>query len=93
LDRFLLAFRQWFAKKFSMALLIAYGSKKWLPFVPHEGVVLNQVVGKPIPVERKEEPTEAEVDQLHQAYMDELVRIFNKYKWQYGHGNQELVIL
>lgn len=90
---FLLEFRQWFAKKFSTALLVSWGAKKWNPLVPHEGVVMNQVLGKPIVVEKNENPTQEQIDEVHQQYIDELVRIFNKYKKQYGHGDKELKVV
>jgi hypothetical protein len=92
-DRILLSFRQWLAKKFSLAVLISYGRSKLLPFAPHDGVVLNQVLGKPIQVAKIENPTQEDIDKAHQQYVDELVRIFNKYKKQYGYGDQQLQVL
>lgn len=42
----LLSFRQTIAKKFSVALLLGRGYSKWLFWLPHKGVAINQVFGK-----------------------------------------------
>ncbi|GLD91814.1 hypothetical protein PINS_up000347 [Pythium insidiosum] len=89
---FLLKFRQQFAKKFATALLVAYGSNKWLPIIPHRDVVVNQVLGKPIVVEKNENPSQQDIDKLHEIYVSELVRIFNKYKAKYGYEDKELKV-
>lgn len=41
-------------------------------------------VGRPIRVERKEKPTAEELDALHQLYMDELSKLFDEHKGNYG---------
>ncbi|OWZ23258.1 Diacylglycerol acyltransferase [Phytophthora megakarya] len=83
----LLSFRQVIAKKFSVALLLGYGFSKWFFWLPHKGVTVNQVFGKPIPVEKKADPSAEEIGKLHDQYERELVRIFDKYKEEYGYGN------
>ncbi|KAJ8578649.1 hypothetical protein ON010_g555 [Phytophthora cinnamomi] len=83
----LLSFRQMIAKKFSVALLLGYGYSKWLFWLPHKGVPVNQVFGKPIPVEKKADPSAEEIEKLHDQYERELTRIFDKYKEKYGYGN------
>ncbi|XP_066555634.1 2-acylglycerol O-acyltransferase 2 [Amia ocellicauda] len=42
------------------------------------------VVGKPIPVEKNERPTEEEVDALHELYIEELCKLFEEHKGNYG---------
>ncbi|KAF1641598.1 2-acylglycerol O-acyltransferase 2, partial [Eudyptes chrysocome] len=42
------------------------------------------VVGKPIPVQRKHRPSEEEVDQVHQKYLDELCKLFEEHKAKYN---------
>uniref|UniRef100_K3W7H8 Acyltransferase n=1 Tax=Globisporangium ultimum (strain ATCC 200006 / CBS 805.95 / DAOM BR144) TaxID=431595 RepID=K3W7H8_GLOUD len=89
---FLLSFRQMIAKKFAFALLFGYGSSRWVPFLPHKGVVLNQVFGKPISVEKNENPSTEDIDKLHAQYVSELVRVFNKYKEKYGYKDSKLQV-
>ena len=36
---------------------------------------------------------QAEVDEAHGKYIEELIRIFNKYKKIAGHGDKDIVIL
>ncbi|XP_060710462.1 diacylglycerol O-acyltransferase 2-like [Hemiscyllium ocellatum] len=42
------------------------------------------VVGEPITVRQSTNPSEEEVSHYHAQYMEALVRLFNKYKGQYG---------
>ncbi|KFW65700.1 2-acylglycerol O-acyltransferase 2 [Pygoscelis adeliae] len=42
------------------------------------------VVGKPIPVQRKHRPSEEEVDQVHQQYLNELCKLFEEHKAKYN---------
>ncbi|KAM6145271.1 2-acylglycerol O-acyltransferase 2 [Phoenicopterus ruber ruber] len=42
------------------------------------------VVGKPIPVERKQRPSEEEVDRVHQNYLNELCKLFEEHKAKYN---------
>lgn len=83
----LLSFRQKIAKKFSVALLLGYGYSKWWFWLPHQGVTINQVFGKPILVEKMDNPSAQEVEKLHDQYICELVRIFEKNKVKYGYEN------
>jgi len=49
------------------------------------------LVGSPIKVDRCENPDELLVDAVHRHYMDELSRLFDKYKHQFGvDSNQTL---
>lgn len=41
-------------------------------------------MGRPIPVEKNEKPTAEELDVFHQRYMDELSRLFDEHKGNYG---------
>ncbi|DAZ99796.1 TPA: hypothetical protein N0F65_001305 [Lagenidium giganteum] len=90
---FLLSLRRSISQKLSMALLVAYGSSRWLPFLPHEGVVINQVFGKPIPVKRNPTPTREEIDELHKTYVNELIRIFDTHKEKFGYKDHVLQVL
>ncbi|XP_063006604.1 2-acylglycerol O-acyltransferase 2 [Melospiza melodia melodia] len=42
------------------------------------------VVGKPIPVQKKHKPSDEEVDQLHEKYLKELSKLFEKHKAKYN---------
>lgn len=41
------------------------------------------LVGKPIPVEKKENPTNEEITALHTKFTQELVNLFDEYKYKY----------
>ena len=51
------------------------------------------LVGEPIPVEKRENPSEAQVDDLHQIYMDRLRKLYDDYKPQFGKADIKLVFL
>nr|XP_009686627.1 PREDICTED: 2-acylglycerol O-acyltransferase 2 [Struthio camelus australis] len=42
------------------------------------------VVGKPIPVQKKHNPSEEDVDQVHQKYLGELSKLFEEHKAKYN---------
>lgn len=41
---------------------------------------INIVVGQPIPIMQSKNPDPAYVEEIHQQYMDELVRIWDEWK-------------
>ncbi|XP_033973155.1 2-acylglycerol O-acyltransferase 2 [Trematomus bernacchii] len=45
---------------------------------------IHTVVGRPIQVQRNEKPATEELDALHQLYMDELSKLFDEHKENYG---------
>lgn len=49
-------------------------------------------MAKPIPVPKKENPTQAEIDELHQKLMDAMVKLFDDHKESYGWGSKKLII-
>ncbi|NXP29698.1 MOGT2 acyltransferase, partial [Scytalopus superciliaris] len=42
------------------------------------------VVGKPIPVQKKHKPSEQEVNQVHEKYLNELSKLFEEHKAKYN---------
>jgi hypothetical protein len=50
------------------------------------------VVGGPVEVEKKEEPTKEDVDELHGRYKQALLELFEKHKHAYGYHNSRIVI-
>jgi hypothetical protein len=89
---FLLPARQWVAKKFGLAVTLAYGRSPLLPFLPIP-TRLVLVVGSPIPTEKVAEPTPAEVDRLHALYLAGLREVFETHKAGLGYADAELVVL
>lgn len=51
------------------------------------------IVGKPIHVDKNENPTEEEVDLLHEKYMAALKQLFDDYKGQYDSSERTLTIV
>ncbi|ETV87233.1 hypothetical protein H257_02194 [Aphanomyces astaci] len=86
---FLLPFRQWVAKKFSVALPICWGPYWWCPIYPFD-VEYHHVFGNPIPTTKTDHPTQEDIDRVHKQYVAELERIFEKYKAQFGYPEATL---
>lgn len=57
------------------------------------GVPLTIVLGKPLEVAQKSDPTEDEVSELQRQFLAEMSRIYEKYKVQLGAKDIELLIL
>ncbi|XP_055347255.1 acyl-CoA wax alcohol acyltransferase 1-like [Paramacrobiotus metropolitanus] len=53
-------------------------------------VPITVVVGAPIPVEENSHPSQAEIDALHQRYLQELRNLFDCHKTRYGHPESQL---
>jgi len=82
-------------KKFlGMAPVIFYG-RGWLQntfgILP-ERKPITVVVGKPIDVEKNENPTYDEIEDLHDEYMIELKNLYLKYNLKYGDPSIKLII-
>lgn len=56
---------------------------------------INTVIGAPIDVVKSENPSQDEIDELHERYVDAIQRIFDEYKWKYVQNaeNVELVMV
>lgn len=62
-------------------------------FGPGKPCDLTNVVGRPIPVPKKSDPTEAELRAISKVYIEATREIFEKYKSEYGMADYELRIL
>ncbi|KYB29140.1 2-acylglycerol O-acyltransferase 1-like Protein [Tribolium castaneum] len=57
----------------------------WVP----RDIPLMTVVGTPIKVSKTEYPTSEQIDDLHEKFQEELVKLFDKYKYQYFDSPQD----
>ncbi|ORX69253.1 diacylglycerol acyltransferase [Linderina pennispora] len=81
--------------RFEMALRRAYGFTILLfhgqnVFYTPFRTQLTSVVGKPIRVRRNYDPSDEEVEHYHGQYVDELTRIYKKYKPRYEPAASEI---
>jgi hypothetical protein len=53
---------------------------------------LATVVGKAIPVQKVEQPTQQQIDELHERYLGELVRLFAEHKVNYPNEHSKNLI-
>ncbi len=84
-------FRKWFLKKTKIGLSFGWGMQ-FFKLLPKQRP-LYIVVGKPIPVEAKvPNPSEEQIDQLHQLYETAMAKLFEENKGKYGFEDRKLEI-
>ncbi|XP_054979274.1 2-acylglycerol O-acyltransferase 1 [Sorex araneus] len=52
-------------------------------FVPYR-TPIHTIVGRPIPVQQTENPSQEQIDELHRTYLEELGKLFEEHKGKYG---------
>jgi len=83
---------QQMGRQFGFLPILFFGQFGTL-FGPGKPCDLVNVVGKPIPVPKKNDPTEAELRAISKQYIESTREIFEKYKSEYGMGDYELRII
>ena len=53
---------------------------------------IHVVIGRPIVVEKKESPAKEDIESMHQKYIDELEKLYEKYNPVYGDSDVKLII-
>jgi len=61
---------------------------RYFGFMPFRTPIYS-VVGKPIPVPKVEDPSSAQVDDIHATYCHALSKLFDEHKQKYGIGPQD----
>ena len=80
--------------KIGIAPVIFYGRgflQNSFGFLPHRRP-MNVVVGEPIRVEKKPEPSQEDIDHYHAVYVKKLKKLYYKYNNVYGNPKTKLVI-
>jgi hypothetical protein len=77
------------SRSIGFALIIFWGRLS-LP-VPYR-VPIFGVLGKPIPVEKKTDFTDEEVEELLAQLVDEMIKLFDQHKASYGWAHKKLIV-
>lgn len=56
-------------------------------------VPINTVFGGPMDVEKKENPTQEEIDKVHERYLEVLEALFEEHKWKYVKNAGDLKLI
>lgn len=72
-----------------MALIIFWG--RFLLPVPYRVPIVG-LMGRAIEVPKKDEPTDEEVEAVHQILMKQMVELFDRHKAAYGWESKRLII-
>ena len=70
--------------------VVAFWGRFLLP-IPYREPILG-LMGTPIEVPKKDDPTDEEITHYHNILMDEMVKLFDKYKAVYGWEHKKLII-
>ncbi len=87
-------FQTWFKNKVSFSPPAFYGRGFFqysFGFLPHRKP-LNVVVGSPLRVDKVKEPSEEDVDEMHQRYVQSLEQIYHEHNPTLGDPKIDLVI-
>lgn len=70
--------------------LIVFWGRFGLP-IPYRVPILG-VMGVPIPVQQKDDPSQEEIDAVHELLLQRMVELFDEHKHSYGWGDKQLII-
>ena len=84
-----ITWRKWLSHKFGVAIPLLYGEYGLLPY----RVPVTLVFGEPIATVKTPEPTDEQLNAMHQQYMNALTALFNTHKGDLGYGADELELL
>lgn len=88
-DHLITRLQKLFANIFNTTFVIFKGRGLILPF----RTPINTVVGLPIEVQQDDNPTNDQINKLHQTYLDALNHLYDKYSPIYGDKNVILNIM
>jgi len=82
--------RKFLLKHLRIPLIVFWGRFfTWLPY----RTPMTCVFGEPLPVDKVEDPTEAQVIELHGAYCKALAALFETHKGEAGYGKDEVLVI
>merc|ERR1712098_532704 len=87
-------FQEWVKRKltFSPVIFTGRGVFQYLyGLLPYRRPI-NVVIGQPISVNKVENPTNAEIEELHQKYVDALRKLYEDHNPVYGDEKVKLII-
>lgn len=80
----------WLSRKLRFALMVFWGAL-YTP-LPHRAP-LDFVIGTPMVLEKKEDPTLEDIDKIHEEFILKMSALFHKYKKVIrGYEDKELII-
>jgi len=78
------------SRRSRLSLLLFYG--RFFSPIPYQHPLM-MVIGKPIEVKQVAEPTNEQINELHEKFCAELKELFDRNKEQFGWGHKQLEIL
>jgi len=85
--------RTFIMKKLRIGLPLFWGRRGFgVPLLCPHKIPLNVVFGEPIIIERKENPSQLEIDDAHSKYIHALIEIFEINKAKFGYADRSLCI-
>eukprot|EP01038_Epipyxis_sp_PR26KG_P004827 gene4827-6763_t len=91
-SKFLIGFRKWLQTNFQLGIPICWG--RWGTLIPNK-VPLHMEVGKPIKVEKVQNSSEinqSDIDKIHDHFVEEIKRLFDRTKEKNGYKDAILQV-
>jgi len=82
--------QNFFMKTLRMPLILFWG--QWFTWMPLRRP-LSVVFGKPIPVKQIDEPTDEQINEVYERYIEAIRDLFSRYKSSYGYGEDETLVI
>eukprot|EP00756_Hemistasia_phaeocysticola_P012934 Hpha_TRINITY_DN15237_c0_g1::TRINITY_DN15237_c0_g1_i1::g.64406::m.64406 len=89
----LMGARSWAMRTLGFVLPIFWGPLWVCPLLPSDKVPINTVLGAPLQLPHIANPTDKEVAEYHQLYVDALVGLFDRNKARFGCADRVLEVL
>ena len=83
------SFRKWLQNKFKIVVPFVYG--RGFTLIPYK-VKLTVEIGNPLEFSRASNPTQVQIDQLHERFAKEMLRLFDRTKERNGFASAKLEI-
>eukprot|EP01084_Bolivina_argentea_P097642 175519_1 len=70
-----------------------YGEYWWCPFLPYStGIGLHTIIATGIKCPQIDKPTQKDIDEYHEKYLNAVIGVYDRNKWRFGLENKKLEI-
>ncbi len=82
-------FRKWLQHQFKIVVPFVYG--RWYTLIPYK-VKMTVEIGNPVHVSQVDNPTQKQIDEIHETFTREMLRLFDRTKGRNGFPTAKLEI-
>eukprot|EP01083_Nonionella_stella_P039337 106994_1 len=79
---------KWWLNKKRIPTIFPIGQYWFSPFLPFRDIGLHSIFSKNTRCQQFDNPTQEQIDEVHQWYANEIVAVFERNKWRFGYGDE-----